>query len=1361
MDNRVVTLGVRITADGKIAEGEIARLEAQLKRMGDGVEKSSRQAVAAMRMLPAQMTDIATGLASGQSPFMVLIQQGGQLKDMFGGIGPAARAVGGYVANLVNPFTVAAAAVAGLGAAYVMGRAESESYTRALILSGNAAAATVGRLQALAQQVAASAGATQGATAEVLTGLVATGRVASGTLGIVADAALRLEREGVQSIEATVKQFAELGKSPVQATLKLNEETRYLTAQIYNQIKALEEQGKTDEAAALAQKTYADAMAGRTRELEGNLGTLQRLWRGLAADAKGAWDAMLNVGRDQTDLERIAELEQKAAPGRGLFAGRSTEEDAELARLRQRVADNARISEEKAKQNAREQAGIEFARQGDQFASKRQKMEAEIARSKALGAKAGETEEAIQKRIAEIREKYTEKGAKKNPVVVEDFAVGQAKEYERLYVEGEKYRQSLRLQLEAGTELTKGEQLLAEAQKQRGTVQYEILRAQAEEILALEKQIKDRKSAADFQKTWADAQARQRKSLEAEVDSLIDGNKALKDRNEEIGLSVEAMDALTLSRIDATIANKEEALAQEEAGDADAARIEILKQQIDLLKQRRQLTAQGQARENEARARDEMLDVFRSIDDTAHRVFTSVMEGGENAFKRIGATLKSAVYDLLYQMTVKRWIISIAASTSGTSYAQASQQLGGGQGGGIFNSNNLTSYAALTNPYGTNDLINGASNYFGGGNLVSSGFVGPVNYVPSNFVGPLAPGQSYAPTFDTGGLGSAAGGLMAGFSAYNFGQKYGTLGGLAGGVGTTALAGGIGGLMSGAGFFSGAAGALGALGPIGWAALAIGAILGGASKPSTPHAGAVVFGSESGSDSPHTQAAIDAYYADPRQNQQFRESDFTKRYSAGIAETLAPIAENFAKSFNAVTRAYGLGGGYKVGLGFSSDGDDPSRGRFSIVDAQGVEVDDFLRKFSKKADKGLQEFGLAASQALLGALRDMDLGAQVNAVLDKSLDGSTDYLTRLTQDQTAALMTLLENGLLDDLTKNVDLANASWDSLIQRVGQLAQIASLKPIFDALGVSIVEVGVDIVAAIGGVDAAGSALQNYYQQFYSDAERLAIAQDGMAASFATLDLALPKTKAEFRALVDSLDLTTAKGRDTYATLMKIAPAFAEIDAAAQQAAAEQERLQQAAAQAAQQARQQIRDTFRQLTDSLKDFLGSLKAGPLSDLNPQAQYAASRAAFEATAKRAQLGDQAAMKDLQSVATSFLEASRAWFASSAGYSSDLDLVESIVEKVLGVARRGVQGFAAGGVASGLAVVGEAGPELAFFRQPTRIVSHADSKALLNVQPVVDAIDRGTRSNADAMARLEARIARLEAVSGETAREIRLRNAA
>jgi hypothetical protein len=54
-------------------------------------------------------------------------------------------------------------------------------------------------------------------------------------------------------------------------------------------------------------------------------------------------------------------------------------------------------------------------------------------------------------------------------------------------------------------------------------------------------------------------------------------------------------------------------------------------------------------------------------------------------FKQLGKTLKSAVLDLLYQLTVKSWIINIGAGMAGMSPAAFAAQmgtnyLGGGSG---------------------------------------------------------------------------------------------------------------------------------------------------------------------------------------------------------------------------------------------------------------------------------------------------------------------------------------------------------------------------------------------------------------------------------------------------------------------------------------------------------------------------------------------------------------------------------------------------------------------------------------------------------------------------------------------------------
>ncbi len=114
--------------NNKLAESRDA-LEKTQAQLGK-TSQSAAQTANAMRMIPAQMTDIVVGLSTGQSPFMVLMQQGGQLKDMFGGIGPAIKGVGTYVMGLVNPYSVAAASVGLLTYAVYQNRQEIDAATK-------------------------------------------------------------------------------------------------------------------------------------------------------------------------------------------------------------------------------------------------------------------------------------------------------------------------------------------------------------------------------------------------------------------------------------------------------------------------------------------------------------------------------------------------------------------------------------------------------------------------------------------------------------------------------------------------------------------------------------------------------------------------------------------------------------------------------------------------------------------------------------------------------------------------------------------------------------------------------------------------------------------------------------------------------------------------------------------------------------------------------------------------------------------------------------------------------------------------------------------------------------------------------
>ncbi|MDM3131992.1 phage tail length tape measure family protein [Citrobacter sp. CK205] len=311
------------------ARNRLTGFSEQLKNTG----MSAKQTAFAMRMLPAQMTDIVVGLSTGQSPFMVLMQQGGQLKDMFGGIGPAIKGVGSYVMGLINPFTLAAAAVGVLGVAYYKGTQEQDAFNKSLILTGNQVGKTSGQLADIAARAGVAANSTTSKAASTLNLLVESGKVAGDSLERVTTAVVKTSEATGIATDKLVDDFNKIAADPLDAITKLNDQYHFLTLATYNQIKALQDEGNQQEAARVASEAYSSSMIQRSNQIKENLGYLETAWNSLAKAAGWAWDAMLDVGRDasveqkiqdaSSELERaqksLADLERGQAANAGPY----------------------------------------------------------------------------------------------------------------------------------------------------------------------------------------------------------------------------------------------------------------------------------------------------------------------------------------------------------------------------------------------------------------------------------------------------------------------------------------------------------------------------------------------------------------------------------------------------------------------------------------------------------------------------------------------------------------------------------------------------------------------------------------------------------------------------------------------------------------------------------------------------------------------------------------------------------------------------------------------------------------------------------------------------------------------------------
>lgn len=399
---------------------QLRAAEAAQARAAGGIDKmgiSAAQTTAALRGIPAQFTDIVTSLTAGQNPMQVFLQQGGQLKDMFGGAGNAARALGGYVAGLVSPLTLTAGAVAALAAGYALGAAETSGFTRALVLSGNQAGATTQQLHAAAAAAAELSGGSQRRAAEVLTEIAGSGDVAATNLARFTAAAIALERAGGPAAEETAKALASLAREPLAGALKLNEATGFLTRSTYEHIKSLSEQGRTVDAARVAQVAYAEALEQRAPQILEQLGYVERAWQKIKDLTAGAVSALASVGRPADTIGReIEALEARiASNNRDIATGGQTAREASergnailtqrLRILQQAAGFEALSATYQAQAQEQIRARADFDKQGLQYLDTRAKAERDITQIRELGARAGATEVEIERRIAEYRAK--------------------------------------------------------------------------------------------------------------------------------------------------------------------------------------------------------------------------------------------------------------------------------------------------------------------------------------------------------------------------------------------------------------------------------------------------------------------------------------------------------------------------------------------------------------------------------------------------------------------------------------------------------------------------------------------------------------------------------------------------------------------------------------------------------------------------------------------------------------------------------------------------------------------------------------------------------------------------------------------
>ncbi|MGI1273504.1 phage tail tape measure protein [Enterobacter kobei] len=296
---------------GDAANDAALRMQQSFTRQESAARKagiSVGQYNAAMRMLPAQFTDIATQLAGGQSPWLILLQQGGQVKDSFGGIIPTFRALLGTISPVMVGVTALSAATGALFYAWYAGSSTLSDFNKTLVLSGNSAGLTSDRMLVLARNGQA-AGLTFNQTSEALTELVNAGVRAGSRFDDMSQAVARFTDASGVPVDKVAAAFGKLTSDPTSGLIAMAQQFHNVTAEQIAYVAQLQRAG--DEAAALqaANDAATSGFNEQTKSLRDNMGTIESSADSLKRAFKSMWDAALDIGRPDTAQEMVAKAE--------------------------------------------------------------------------------------------------------------------------------------------------------------------------------------------------------------------------------------------------------------------------------------------------------------------------------------------------------------------------------------------------------------------------------------------------------------------------------------------------------------------------------------------------------------------------------------------------------------------------------------------------------------------------------------------------------------------------------------------------------------------------------------------------------------------------------------------------------------------------------------------------------------------------------------------------------------------------------------------------------------------------------------------------------------------------------------------
>jgi phage-related minor tail protein len=1159
----------------------------------------------------------------------------------------------GAVSLLMTPLGAAAiAAAAGVGvlavAAFKAGE-EAKRLNGIMVETNGYAELTADRFNKASESIATAAKVGIGTGREALMDLASTGRITGDTLDLLAKNAVRTAELTGEKLSDIAKDYAKMADGVAKWAEEHNKSMHFMGLAQYEHIKALEEQGKK-QAAMIEVGKLLDAQLDQQAP---RLGLLSRAWHALGVTASNTWDAILGVGRPTTVGEKVDAASQAVNDARvkieRLQQLPSGSKDTQLAMLQaQKDLQNALFQQSVAQDSA-----LESKRQASHKAEMARVNEEGIAAVDRINKQILSYDKvaSVQKQLDAARRDFDAAAAAGHAVSAKD---------QQTIIDGIQAQIKARKEsvdgVNAEIEAVKRADMVKQAEAKQQVADIESLvkqgvvsklegirQIEAAELAAVDAHEAALKRELAIAKTKANSQTEQVR-LEGEIaKAAVERAKVVSDANNATAEVESKMWA------DSQKGYENDLAARQAQIDKIGEQVSVIQQEIDTHgKSALAIQQVTLAREQEQARRLESLELYGPYLDklreeiAARQQLIGVMQSkalqdandqaakkAEEAWQHADRSIEEGLYSALangaesgrkkIEHDLKDWALHFVLQIPVSLIGQAG--------------------ASLLNP--------GAASAGGGyGNLLSAAtggnnIIGSVGNAFMAGYGGSGAGLGAASAFEAGGAASGAFGVGGGLGGASGAAELAGTGAAVGAdaaVGAAAVEGGAAAGSIGAG----ATAALGAIPVVGWIALAGLALYS-------------IFGGKGGgpkTEGGYAPGGVDISGIDiggSVQGSQRGNVADAKQLSDAISTGLTGLGNEFG-----VTLAQ------NIGVFFAKDPQGDSMTQLQVVS------DNYNRS---QTEGGIENVGRSDAEfqaALAKATAQLDLTELAHALTGKI----GDYLkaldpASLTTEQIASYIQIAAN------------AKAMYNAFEQ----------LGPAFKSTADMTVTGMNDLVTAMGGIQTATAQLADYDKNYYTATEQRGqiinniVKTLGAAGMSFTADQVANATRNQFRALVESLDLTTDAGKKDFAALMSVEGALASVTAAAtdtsmglttmhDQMLADIDSAAKALADARAAETKTISDQitalrssseqFHTFANDLRAFRDNLLLGSLSPLTPAQKYAEAQQQFEQTYQAAMSGDPAALAKLQQASTDFLQASQIYNASSAAYQHDFAEVQA-----------------------------------------------------------------------------------------------------